>query len=207
LVGDVAGGEEAGIGETGPSADLRHDPPRPGQGVQVAQATGTLLDVGLDHLGDRTGALVPGVGRRGQRPEHPGPPLPGQGPALGPQLLGEGGVARHRPEVEHRRQRVEVGVGERERLLGGPGRLAEGEPGVPERVPEHPGRGTRLASTGTPGVQEHQVEVGARAQLASGVRAGTDHRPPPLQREGAGDVGEGRVTQVGEGAAERHALQ
>ena len=176
----------------------RERPPHPARRLQVPEPAGSGLEVRLEHLRDRPRPLepLPGGAREGVDQTQA---------ATGGELLDPRAefreqrvVAGHESKVEERGHRVEVVVGDRQRFLHRPHRLSEHEPGVPQRIPERArgvgARGATLAAR----VEEHRVDVRARAQLPSRVRTERDQRPRGRQIEGACRDHERLVDQVGE---------
>ncbi len=145
--------------------------------VEVAQAAAAVLQIGLEHLGDRAGPRQSQVGCVRELADEPVSALACQhAPALG-DLGREAGIAGDVADLEDRRQRVEVALGELEGVADRARRVSEHEAGVPHRVPEVLGD---LAQVGLPGSQapapgrvvgqQHDVDVGTRAELAARVR-------------------------------------
>ena len=174
---------------------------------QVAQAAGTVLEVGLEHLRHRSGA----VGARGRIRREAiddlrlAPPREATGAVEG--ALRARAVAGDEAQIDEAGEDVDLGGRERERLLRRADRVTEDEAGVPERVPQLLGGSGDRAAGRAPAVQEHEVEVGAGTQLAARVRTERDDREPPDVREAADDVAARRVERVRERGTVRLALQ
>jgi hypothetical protein len=185
-----------------PGARPVERPARPLERLQVAQAARPLLEVGGQELGDGARRHGPQLGGVGQRLHDAPAPLGRQRPDAAIEVLGEAVRAGQHPHAEHRRQRGQVGVRDRQRLLDRAGGVAGHEPGVPQRVPERVGDRPDLA---TAVVQQHDVDVRRRAQLATGV--GPHRQEHHLRRR----IGPGQrrrqlgVDEVGHRAPERRA--
>ena len=185
----VVAGVEDGLHQLGPV-----------QGVHVPQATAALLQVRLEQEGHLTGLGVAGdhaLAQLGEPLLGPLAPL-GEGPL--PHLLGELRVAGEVADLEERRGGVEVVGGEAEGLLRGAHGVTQLHPLVPDRVPEPVG--DRADRRGPPVVQEQQVEVAVRGQLATPVPPGGGEGD--ARRPGGGEVEEAdqpTVDQVAQGPA------
>ena len=77
-------------------------------------------------------------------------------------LIGTGQVAGR----QQGRGRVEVVVGERQRLVDRAHRVTEFHPGVPDRIPQ---RLSELLDVRRPAMHEHQVEIAERGELGAAV--------------------------------------
>ena len=112
------------------------------------------------------------------------------------QAGGEGGVAGEVPGVQQAELHLEV-VGRGLAGLGrGADRMVEGQAEVPHRVPEAVGeRADGLLGV----VQQQQVEVAARGELAAAVAADGDQGVAACAGGGRGRVGEAGQPAVGEG--------
>jgi hypothetical protein len=168
----------------------------PAQGVDVAKAAAPLLEVGLEEEGDLARLGRPLGHPTGQNREPPagvGPPAP-ERPL---EHRGHhGGVAGHQPDRQGGGGGVEVAVGQGQGLPRRAHGVAQLHAGVPHRVPEPVGHGGHAVPAGL--VEEPQVEVAARRQLAPAVAANghegeTAVRSPGGLREALGQpaVGHG----------------
>ena len=144
------------------------------QRLHVPQTAGALLEVRLQHLRDRARPQPAERGGIGELVDEPGAPFHGQAARVVDQALG---LARERTPDDARRQergqRVEVVRREAARLLDRPGRVPEHESGVPQRVPERVGEGGDVAASV---VEQQDVDIRARTQLAACVRPQRDQR-------------------------------
>src|SRR4029077_10450836 len=116
------------------------------------------------------------LGRVGERTEYPLAASCGKLAHLGLELRDGSRVAGEVPHLEQRGERIEVGVGERNRLLHRPAAVAGDEPGVPEWVPErlrNVTQGLALESSARRRDEQH-VDVGSGTQLLSTVRPERD---------------------------------
>ena len=121
----VRGGEHRGVVaveharrdqrvEAAGALTITDDPPRPPEGLQVPQATGALLQVGLEHLRDEAGPQASQGRGVGQGVEHGGAALAGHATGVGDQLLGRTGERTADDPGGHQSgQRVEIGCRER----------------------------------------------------------------------------------------------
>jgi hypothetical protein len=169
--------QQAGGDERGASTRRRRQRPAgPVERLEIAHATAAVLEVGFEHLRDRARAHLAQFGGRGQRSDDPVAALPCQLAHLVREFVDEGDVAGDHPHLEQRGERVEVVIGDRERFLHRAHGLTEHEGRVPQRVPEFAG-GRRNGGPPTAAVQEHHVDVGTGAQLATRVGAESDDGP------------------------------
>jgi hypothetical protein len=201
-----AGGQQRAVGvDEGRVVALPQQAPGrlgPPQGMDVAQAAATLLQVGLEEEGHLTGLLVAGPHPRRQLAQPPLRPLLPLAQGLGGQVLGEALVAGQVPDLQERRGRVEVVGGEGEGLAHRAHGVAELHALVPDRVPEPVGQG---ADVGPPGVEEQHVDVGLEAQLRPPVAADGDegHVPAPVALPHRGEeLGQPGVDEVAVGPAQ-----
>ncbi|GIU91026.1 MAG: hypothetical protein KatS3mg010_2125 [Acidimicrobiia bacterium] len=88
-------GQEPALDETGETLRAERDGSPP-ERLHVAEPTGTLLQVGLQHLGDRPRPHPPRVGGVRQRGQEAGAPAPGEVDHPRPQGCGQFAVARDR---------------------------------------------------------------------------------------------------------------
>ena len=143
----------------------------------VAQPAARLLEVRLDQVGE----LAVALGALARGGEQLGQALAGGGaPVLVDRrtcLLRQGGVAGDGVQVEQSRGGREILRGDLTALRDGAHRVVELQPGVPDRVPEAL-RELRdlLRRVGATVVDEHEVEVGARAGVAAAERADGSER-------------------------------
>jgi len=152
-------------------------------GVHVAQAAPGLLQVGFEQEGELTEALLarggqgvqlrqPGTGRRPPVFERP-LAQPGAQP----------GIAGDVPRLQQPERHREVGRRGVPGLGRGAHRVVEPGARVPDRVPD-PVRDA--ADAGHAVVQQQQVEVAARQQLAAPEPAHREQRDPGLGRQQPG---------------------
>ena len=149
---------------------------RPRQGVDVAHAAPALLQVGLEQEGDLARPLVAlaHAGRQGGEPAL-GPLAPLQ-LGLARQLVAERAVAGQVAGLEQTGGGVEVVGRQGQRLLHRAHRVAQLQPGVPDRVPVAVGQ---LADVGPAPVQQQDVDVRLQRQLAPPVAAHGHQRDAP----------------------------
>ncbi len=187
------------------------DEPRRDEGAQVdavAQASPGLLEVGHRGVGQPARALEP-LATPGAQVLDPGARLAAPvGQHVGAQREDEPSVAGHRPRVEHAHGGAVVLRCRGAHLHGVADGVVERDARVPQRVPE------RLGDLADPvlghggGVQQDDVEVAGRRELASPVatdRDGDQARGvgPDRRRERVGDQAVGVVgpaASVGGGA-------
>ena len=205
-------GSRASIERRG-AARRAERPAGPLERLQVAQSAGAFLEVGFEHLGDRG----PGRSRRSSAASASAGstralPARRELARLAFELVGERRVARRRCRTSRNAvQRVEVVVGERDRLLDRARAVTGDEPGVPQRVPAAVrsmilDRVALLAAAQV--VHEQHVDVGARAQLPARVRTERDERDPSSGPSSVGEhLDERRVDRVGQRGAERAPAQ
>ncbi len=169
----------------------------PAQGVDVAQPAPALLQVGLEQEGDLAVLTMPLTHRLGQFGQPALRPLPPESQRLLGQVLGERGVARQVAAGQQGGGRVQVVGGQGQGLLHGAHGVAQLQARVPDRVPDGLRRAPRQAARG---VEQEEVEVAARGQLApavapdrhQGQARGVGHRPveerpqPVVDRGGVG---------------------
>ena len=174
------------------------------QDGDVATATAPFLQVGLERVRDVAGCAVARLHQLVER----GQALPR---AVAPlardaidQLVAHRVVAGDDARVEQAERGLEVVVGDGARLVGRADAVVELEAGVPDRVPEPVGERADVA-TATPVVDQDEVEVAGRTELAAAVRTDgeqhdarlvaeeadeplVDHvrRPPPRRRDRPG---------------------
>jgi hypothetical protein len=150
--------------------DLRPiDHQRPADGVVVAQTAAPILQVGFQqrrHVAEASPAVACGD----LQPLQPTERL------LAPLLDGRlADIAHHRrvagqaADAEQRGGSVQVVGSELTRRLRRVHRRAELQPGIPHRVPETLRDGLHVWRGGALRVQQHDVDVAARAQHAAGV--------------------------------------
>jgi hypothetical protein len=207
-VGGAPGGEVEGVadveeGTAGGVESLAGGVGQPGggDGAQrggVAEAAVGLLEVGFEEEAQLTGACGAVGAQLAEFREAPGGLVAPVGEDGGAQAGGEGEVAGQVTGVEQAQLDLEV-------LGGGPAglgvradRVVEGEAEVPDRVPEavrDGGDGGRVGAV----VQEQQVEVAARGQLAASVAADGDQGHSAGAGGGGGEqAGQPAVGETGE---------
>jgi hypothetical protein len=178
----------------------------PVQRVHVAQAAPTVLQVGLEqerHLAGRAMTLLDDHGEVAEPSARVLAPLPHR---LVAQLIGEAVLAGEVAHVEERRRDGEVVTRQTTGLLHGAHRVAQLQPGIPDRVPERLGHGVHAA---TAVVEQQQIEIAARRQLAPPVPA-DGYEGDGLIRGLGGDGVEALepgVGDAGEGSAQRCARE
>ena len=141
--------------------------------MDVSQTATPVLQIGLEAEGHFSRALVALAHPPAQHLE---PALrallPLRESAIG-QLGGQSGVAGEVTNAEQRRRSVQIGMRQRERLSDGAHAVTEDETLVPHRVPDAiSDRGDVRASV----VEQHDIDVALRTQLASSVPADRDER-------------------------------
>ena len=207
-------GQHALRDQLGRRLDAVDEAAEPEQRLQVAQAALALLDVGLEQVAAVAGALVAGValGELGLD-EHAVAAVDDvvlEAPLeLGEQRL----VAPQEARLEQARADLQVGAREPQALVERAGRLADLEAEIPQPVEQELDHllGMRGALVG---MQEQQVDVGVRRQLAAAVAADrSDHEALAGGRVGhAEDAAVGEVEQAMQqhvdqaAAAEHHRL-
>ncbi len=181
-------------------------PSHPAGRLHVTEPAGAVLQIGGEHLRDRARSLRPRA-RGGRQLLDEAATAPGhEAPDLDLELVDERAVTDDEAHVEQRGHRVEIGVGEVERLLHRAHGVPEHEPAVPQRVPEAAGIvGRRPRPATATRVQEHHVDVGSGAQLAPRVRPQRDERPRSGIEQGRRGPHELAVDQRSERAPERRA--
>lgn len=182
-----------------------------GQGVEelhVAQAAVTILQVGLHAVGDLPRARPPrarGLDQLIEATAHAGAPrLSGRGG----EPLGELGVPGEQADLEKPQRDPQVGGGDADGLADGAHRVVEPDPRVPQRVPHGVGDAGDLL--GAPGparpapalVDEQQIEVRERGELAATERAHGHERRPLPDTDGGRPGREPEVMQLREGLAQ-----
>ncbi len=154
---------------------------RPPERLDVAQAAAAVLQVRFEAVRHLRLLVLPGDDQVAE----------GQQVAIGLRsphietgshhLAGEFVVAGERPDGEHRRGRFEIGPRQLDLFLHTAHRMSELHAGVPDRIPD--GRGQRLdLRPHLPGlevVDEQEVEIAERSQLAPAVSADGEQRDPP----------------------------
>jgi len=140
---------------------------------EVPQSPARLLDVPLEQEREFAVGLPALLGERLQGRQQP----PRLAPPLADRRLVQVGdqarVAGDQPGVEEAERHLQVVAGELQRLFRGPGRVVQGELGIPDGVPDP---GAELVDPGSPVVQEDQVEIAARGALAPPETADGDQR-------------------------------
>ena len=124
------------------------------------------------------GRSLRAVGCVGERDQHTVAPPDRELARLRFELARERFAAGEQAHFEQRRERVDVGVGERDRFLHRTRRMPGDEAGVPQRVPELLGHGPHGVGR-TPfrqRVHEHHVDIRAGTHLATSVRPERDQR-------------------------------
>ena len=163
------------VGQPGGGQRPQHD--------HVAEAAAGLLQVGLQQVGGVAERLVPLL----QGGEQLGQPLAGVGPPGGqqgrPRSADELGVAGQHPQVEQPDPGAQLATGHVGALGRGAHRVVQPHRAVPQRIPE--GLGQSVDPGPVPAVvQQHQVDVGARTELASGQAADRGQGDPGVGAAG-----------------------
>ena len=149
-----------------------------GQGVEqlnIAQAAAARFDIGLGAVGDLTAATPPGVGLVDDFAEDgldSGPPLAAD--SLD-EATGQLFVAGDVPGIQHRQAGGHVCAGDLQCLSDGPNTVIKANIGVPQRIPQRIGDipdGVGVHAV----VQQQQVQVRVRRQLATAQRTGRHDR-------------------------------
>ena len=162
--------------------------PGPEDDVQVAQAARALLDVRLQEA-DRAPVtrvtLAEVVPQRLQEPG--GGPRAGEDESLQAldQPREQARAARDQPCLGHGRARMEVVASHRHALRHRPEAVADGEAGVPEKGQRALHQRPHVLP-GPVGMEEQQVHVRERSQLAPAVAAEGHHRDLVLLRSESG---------------------
>ena len=169
----------------------------PPQRVDVAETAVTVLQIGLEEVGDVAGRDPPFDHPRAEGIE----PATAVAAVLRRPLRRQPGaelvVAGERAGAEQRRRRVQVLGGEGELLVERAHGVAELEPGVPQRVPER--GGDLVDAAGPPVVDEQHVDVALRGQLLAPVPADGDERdgrPAPPRHDPRRSLGEQPAQQL-----------
>ena len=110
---EVGGGEEAARDQDIGPARPPERPAGPSERLHVAEPARAVLQVGFEHLCDRTGTQASDLGGIRQRAQDPFVAPLGQLADLLLELGGQRGVTREVPHLEQRGERVEIVVGER----------------------------------------------------------------------------------------------
>ena len=169
---------------------------------QVAQPAPGFLEIGGGGEGQFARSrrpLLAGLAQRLQPVLGIGPPV-GQHPAV--QRDGQFRIAGDVPQVEHAEHRRQVGAGD----LPGPAdrsdRVVEPDLGIPDRVPEPLGEHAGVGGRRLRRMQQHQVEVGERRQLAAAVTPDRHQGDSPDVDPGIlGQLAEPTVGQSGQSAS------
>ena len=118
------------------------------------------------------------------------------------QLAGQLRVAGDVPGVEQAERGLQVVAGDLRGLVDGAHRVVEAQAGVPDRVPDAVGERGRRRRPAV--VQQDQVEVAARGELAAAVAADRDQRDPGAGADAASACAQpsARSARVGVRAAQ-----
>jgi hypothetical protein len=166
-----------------PFGQHRRRQPGGEQRVDVAQPAPPFLQLRLEQVRDLAEA---GVAFDERVVQHPQPPL-----GLGAPLLACPGrqLVRHRPVagdvagVEHAEHRLQVGVGDRQRLLDGADGVVEADAPVPDRVPDLVGELLDLRRLALPVVHQQEIEVREGCGVAPSIGPDRDEADAPLVAE------------------------
>ena len=168
--------------------------------VHVAQPAVAVLQVGLDAVGDLPHlgpAVAGGVGELVEpAPDTRAPGLP-DGAADG---VGQRLVAGDVPGLEQPQRGPQVRRGHLDGLARGAHGVVEPDAGVPQRVPHLLGEPLDVLAAV---VQQHEVEVGVRRELAPAQGAHGDQGGAVGEADGLGVRGEPEVVQVDQCRAQR----
>ena len=207
--GRDAGGPPAAARRRARAARIRPERPAdPTRRLHVAQAAGAVLQIGLEHLGDRPRPLHAGGGAGREVVDEPVAALRREPAHLVHEVVEQRLVPRDQASVEERGERVQLAVGEREGLLHRARRVAEHEPGVPQRVPEL----RRVVARARHRAGRRCATASRRRRnpgRARGARTSPSRRAPSRRAhaERHGGVDERVVEEVAEGAPERDSAQ
>jgi hypothetical protein len=111
-----------------------------------------------------------------------------------------GAVAGEAAHAQRRRRRLEVVGGERQQALRGVHERAQFHAAVPHRVPDRLGDLAHGGIADLRRVEQHHVDVAARAQHAA--RVATDGEEGPSRRQALGEALEPRIRLLRESAGE-----
>ncbi len=153
------------------------DQPGRDQGTQdhaVAQPSPGLLEVGDRRVGEPAGALDAGVACLAHLLDPRTRVAAPVGEHLGAQRHDESRVAGHRTGVEHAHRGAVVGRGGISHLDRVAHGVVEGDPVVPERVPDRLGDLAHHGLLDRGIVQQHDVEVAERGELGAAVSTDRD---------------------------------
>ena len=185
--------------------------PRRHQGLEhrgVAQSTLGLLEVGHREVRQLADPVVPGAHQLAQGGESLRRVPPPRRQHGGPQPQGEVGIAREVAYVEQPQRDPQVVLRRRRHLRRGPHGVVEAHPGVPQRIPDLLGQ---VAGLDVVVVDQHQVQVGVRRQLAATEAADGDEGHPVVgatgdvvrrHADGVRGLGPARALSCGHDAAE-----
>jgi hypothetical protein len=167
----------------------------------VTTSATPLLELGLERVRDVTICAVPFLHERIERRESASRAITPFRRDTRDQSLAHLVIAGDDATVEQPQRRLHVGVGDRRGLIGSADAVVEAEPRVPDRVPELVRQRADVAPAAVV-VQEHEVEITGRTELAAAVRPDREQRDARLVTQ---QGGEPRVDHVRCGRAEPEA--
>ncbi len=141
--------------------------------VHVAQPAVAVLQIGLDAVGDLPHLRPAVVGDLGELVEPAADPRPPGLPDGAADGVGQPGVAGDVPGLQQPQRGAQVRRRDLHGLSGGAHGVVEPDPGVPQRVPHLLGETLDVLAAV---VQQHEVEVRVRRELAPAQRADRDQR-------------------------------
>ena len=141
--------------------------------VHVAQPAVAVLQIGLDAVGDLPHLRPAVAGDLGELVEPAADPRPPGLPDGAADGVGQPGVAGDVPGLQQPQRGAQVRRRDLHGLSGGAHGVVEPDPGVPQRVPHLLGETLDVLAAV---VQQHEVEVRVRRELAPAQRADRDQR-------------------------------